>query len=145
MDYEGFSSYGHWFWTSCSLTSSTTFVNFSNLGFFLVRISPHWDSIQRFTKEISLFSPNMEKWGPEETPGSDTFQAVWYFWPYFLFDSKKTGFVIWQAKKLTLLVFNALHGSEHFLSLLNNSKWYCCCYYITTYSFGHLFEIMLVE
>ena len=47
-----------------------------NTEFFLVCISPHSDWIRRDTKYLSVFSPNVGKYGPEETPYLDTFQTV---------------------------------------------------------------------
>ena len=44
--------------------------------FFLVRIFPHSDGIQRDTKYLSVFSPNAGKYGPEKTPYLGTFSAV---------------------------------------------------------------------
>ena len=43
---------------------------------FLVRIFPHSDTIRRDTSYLSVFSPNAEKYGPENTPYLDTFHAV---------------------------------------------------------------------
>ena len=42
------------------LKNSTTWI-VSAFGVFLVRIFPHWDRIQRFTSQISIFSPNAGK------------------------------------------------------------------------------------
>ena len=50
-----------------------------NTEFFLVRIFPHSDWIQRDTPYLSVFSPNVGKYGPEKTPYSDTFHAVKIF------------------------------------------------------------------
>ena len=47
-----------------------------NTELFLVRIFPHSDSIRRNTKYLSVFSPNVWKYGPEISPYLDTFQAV---------------------------------------------------------------------
>ena len=47
-----------------------------NTNFFLVRIFPHSDWIQRDTKYLSVFSPNARKYGPEKPPYLDTFHAV---------------------------------------------------------------------
>ena len=40
--------------------------NVSQYGAFLVCIFPHSDWICRYTKYLSLFSPNTEKYGPEK-------------------------------------------------------------------------------
>ena len=42
----------------------------------LVRIFLHSDSLRRFTPQISVFSPNTGKYGPEKTPYLETFHAV---------------------------------------------------------------------
>ena len=47
-----------------------------NTEFFLVRIFPHSDRIWRDTEYLSVFSPNVGKYGPEKTPDLDTFYAV---------------------------------------------------------------------
>ena len=47
-----------------------------NTEFFLARIFLYLDWIRKFTKQISLFSPNTGKYRPEKTPFSDTFHAV---------------------------------------------------------------------
>ena len=47
-----------------------------NTEFFLVRIFPHSDWIRRDTSYLSVFSPNVEKYGPEKTPYLDIFHAV---------------------------------------------------------------------
>ena len=46
-----------------------------NREFFLARIFLYSDWIQRFT-QISVFSPNIGKYGPEKTPYLDTFHLV---------------------------------------------------------------------
>ena len=48
-----------------------------NTAFFLVRILPHSDWIQRDTY-LSIFSPNTVEYGPEETLYLDTFHVVLY-------------------------------------------------------------------
>ena len=47
-------------------------------SYLLVRIFPYSDWIRRDTLHLSLsvFSPNVEKYGPEKTPYLDTFHAV---------------------------------------------------------------------
>ena len=45
----------------------------SVFGFFLVRFFPHSDWIQRFAEQISVFSPNAAKCGPEKL-------RIWYSW-----------------------------------------------------------------
>ena len=51
-----------------------------------------------------------------------------------------------RQRNLHFSFLMASTGSERFLSLLKDIKgYYYCCYYITTYDFGHPFEIMLVE
>ena len=45
---------------------------------FLVRIFLHSDGIRRFTPEISVFSPNTGKYGPEKKRYLDTFYAEKY-------------------------------------------------------------------
>ena len=47
-----------------------------NAEFFLVRIFPHSDWIQRDNPYLSVFSPNAGKCGPEKTPYLDTFHTV---------------------------------------------------------------------
>ena len=47
-----------------------------NTEYFLVRIFPHSDWIRRDTSYLSIFSPNAEKYGPENTTCLDTFHAV---------------------------------------------------------------------
>ena len=47
-----------------------------NTEFFLVRIFSYLDRIRRFTLEISRFSQNTGKYGPEKTPYSDIFREV---------------------------------------------------------------------
>ena len=47
-----------------------------NTEFFLLRIFPHSNWIQRDTKYLSVFSPNGGKYGPEKTPYFGTFHAV---------------------------------------------------------------------
>ena len=47
-----------------------------NTEFFLVSIFPYSDWIRRFAEEISVFSPNMGKYGPEKTLYLHTFHAV---------------------------------------------------------------------
>ena len=49
----------------------------ANTEFFLARIFPHSDWIQRDTPYLSIFSPNVGKYGPEKTPYLDTFHAVY--------------------------------------------------------------------
>ena len=49
---------------------------YPNTEFFLVRIFPHSDWIRRDTPYLSVFSPNVGKYGPEKTPYLDTFYAV---------------------------------------------------------------------
>ena len=44
--------------------------------FFLVRIFLYLDRIRRSTLQISVFSPNTGKYGPEKTPYLDIFYAV---------------------------------------------------------------------
>ena len=48
----------------------------SNTEFFLVRIFPPSDWIRRDTEYLSVFSPNVGKYGTEKTPYLDTFHAV---------------------------------------------------------------------
>ena len=47
-----------------------------NKGLLLIRIFLHSDWIRRFTLQISVFSQNAGKYGPEITPHQDTFHAV---------------------------------------------------------------------
>ena len=47
-----------------------------NTEFFLARIFPYLDRIERFTPWISVFSRNTGKYGPEKTPYLNTFHAV---------------------------------------------------------------------
>ena len=47
-----------------------------NTEFFLVRIFPHSDWIQKDTKYLSIFSPNAGKYVPEKTPYLNTFHEV---------------------------------------------------------------------
>ena len=47
-----------------------------NKGLLLIRIFLHSDWIRRFTLQISVFSQNTGKYGPEITPHQDTFHAV---------------------------------------------------------------------
>ena len=47
-----------------------------NTEFFLVDIFPHLDCIWRDTEDLSVFSPNTGKYGPEKTPYLDTFYVV---------------------------------------------------------------------
>ena len=47
-----------------------------NTELFLVRIFPYSDWIRRFTPEISVFSPNTGKYGPEITLYLNTFRVV---------------------------------------------------------------------
>ena len=49
-----------------------------NTEFFLVRVFQHSDWIRRDTLYLSVFSLNAGKYGPEKTPYSDTFHAVWF-------------------------------------------------------------------
>ena len=50
--------------------------NCPNTVFFLVRIFPHSDWIQRDTEYLFAFSPNAGKYGSEKTPHLDNFHAV---------------------------------------------------------------------
>ena len=47
-----------------------------NTEFFLVHIFMYLDWIWIFTPSISVFSPNIWKYGPEKTPYLNTFHAV---------------------------------------------------------------------
>ena len=47
-----------------------------NTEFFLVCIFLYSDWIQRFEEQISIFSPNLGKYGPERTPHLDIFHAI---------------------------------------------------------------------
>ena len=49
---------------------------YPNTVFFLVRIFPHSDWIQRDTSYLSIFSPNAGKYRPGKTPYLDNFHAV---------------------------------------------------------------------
>ena len=49
-----------------------------NTEFFLVSVFQHSDWIRRDTLYLSVFSLNAGKYGPEKTPYSDTFHAVWF-------------------------------------------------------------------
>ena len=49
---------------------------YPNTEFFLVRIFRHSVWIRRDTSNLSVFSPNAGKYGPEKTPYWDTFHAV---------------------------------------------------------------------
>ena len=50
--------------------------NCPNAVFFLVRIFPHSDWIQRDTEYLFAFSPDAGKYGSKKTPYLDTFHAV---------------------------------------------------------------------
>ena len=50
-----------------------------NPEFFLVCIFPHPDWIRRDTEYLSVFSPNVGKYGREKTPYLDTFHAVYFY------------------------------------------------------------------
>ena len=54
-----------------------------NTELFLVGIFLYSDRILRFTTEISVFSPNIGKYGPQITPFLDTFHAVFFFFKVF--------------------------------------------------------------
>ena len=47
-----------------------------NTEFFLVHTFPRSDRIRRDTEYLSVFSPNVGKYGPELTPYLDTFHAA---------------------------------------------------------------------
>ena len=47
----------------------------ANTEFFLGRIFLYLARIRRFTEQISVFSPNTEKYGPEKISYLDTFHA----------------------------------------------------------------------
>ena len=51
---------------------------YPNTEFFLVHIFPYLDGIPRFTEQISIFSPNTGKYGPEKNLYLDTFHAVYF-------------------------------------------------------------------
>ena len=55
--------------------------NCPNTEFFLVRIFPQSDWIQRDMQYLSVFSPYAGEYGPEKTPYMDTFHAVssWFY------------------------------------------------------------------
>ena len=65
-----------------------------NTEFFLVRIFPHSDWIRRDTPYLSVFSPNVAKYGPKKTPYLDTFSC---------------------SDKLVSLLFLDIHDLECFL------------------------------
>ena len=50
--------------------------NCPNTYFFLVRIFPHLEWIRRDAENLSIFSSNVGKYGPEKTAYLDTFHAV---------------------------------------------------------------------
>ena len=62
-----------WFpYITCDMATRTSIVPHCEKGVriwsFLVRTFPHSDWITRFTKYISIFSPNSGKYGPEKIP-----------------------------------------------------------------------------
>ena len=61
----------------------------SNKAFFLVRIFRYLDWIRRFTKYLSVFSPNTGKYGPEKTPYLNTFHTVFHAFIFDLNSSKE--------------------------------------------------------
>ena len=54
-------------------------------SFFLVRIFPHSDWIQKVTEYLFVFSPNAGKYGQEKTPYLDTFHAVLDIHQFFVY------------------------------------------------------------
>ena len=69
--------------TDCFLTSKRLREKCQNTDFFLVRIFPYSDWIRRNilylsdTPYLSVFSPNVGKYGPEKALYLDTFHAVY--------------------------------------------------------------------
>ena len=55
-----------------------------NMELFLVRIFPHLDRRRGDTKYLSVFSPNVGKYGPEITPYFDIFRNVVYLFKPFI-------------------------------------------------------------
>ena len=68
-----------------------------NTEFFLISISPHSDWIRRDTEYLSVFSPNVGKYGLKKTPYLDTFHAVLCLLYFF---KKKITFTKWKPFKI---------------------------------------------
>ena len=64
------------------------------MEFFLVRIFPPLDWIWRDTSYLSIFSPNVGKYGPEKTPYLDTFHTVIIAAPSNYLDTANSEFFI---------------------------------------------------
>ena len=69
-----------------------------NTEFFLVRIFPHSDWIQRDTSYLSVFSPNVTKYGPEKNLCLEAFQTA------FLFVTIKNMICFWVNKRMQLAI-----------------------------------------
>ena len=80
-----------------------------NTEFFLVRIFPPSGWIQTDTKYLSVFSPNVGKYGPEKTPYMDTFYAfgIYPIYDFFGEEVMKLRFRDW-ACELNVIGVSAL-------------------------------------
>ena len=72
-----------------------------NTEFFLVRIFSTSDWIRRDTEYLSVFSPNLGKYGTEKTPHLDIF-TQWYHVYFFNYGNKYTlrsmAYLMWCHK-----------------------------------------------
>ena len=96
----------HWFWTLWLR---------ENTEIFLVLIFLYLDRIRRFTPQISVFSPNTGKYGPEKTPHMDTFHAVFEHWTMlivFLF-LVLINFIWLTIKRNNLRTFYSRNSRKH--------------------------------
>ena len=92
--------------------------------FFLARIFPHSDWIQRDTKYLSVFNPNAGKYGLEKTLYLDTFHAA-CAWArkkhWFGFCSGKSRAQLLEIWNLKILWKRFRLGSQIWLLQLNKS------------------------
>ena len=86
-----------------------------NTELFLVRIYPYLDWIRRYTEYLSVFSPNVGKYGPEKTPYLDTFQTVRNFLEHAFLSS-------WYQSQRFLFVIQEIDFHFSFKKFLHHSK-----------------------
>ena len=88
-----------------------------NTEFFLACIFPYSDWVQGFTKQICIFSSNVGKYGPEETPYLDTFHIAYSLKNPVKIAIKKSEHhpsINWVLKKQWKLSFLTNWVGEHF-------------------------------
>ena len=86
-----------------------------NTELFLVRIYTYLDWIRRYTEYLSVFSPNVGKYGPEKTPYLDTFQTVRNFLEHAFFSS-------WYPSQKFLFMIQEIDFHFRFKKFLHHSK-----------------------